>query len=315
MRKRIDLVGQKFGRLTVLEDVGRRNRKVLWRCLCDCGNIIEVTGSNLQSGNTQSCGCYKRERISEINYLNRIGQVFGRLTVLEDVGRQHEEVLWRCLCECGNIVEVSSNHLQSGHTQSCGCLQKERVSEAHKKDLTGQRFGKLTVLEDVGRSKVNGVIWKCICDCGNTVDVITASLQSGNTQSCGCYKKERLSETHLGGNHHNWKGGITPLYSTIRNCVPYKEWRFSVFKRDTFLCQVCNQPKRKLNAHHIKHFSTLLKEHNITTLEEAIGCEALWDIDNGVTLCKKCHKKEHASMKRLGLSQMKTTLNDFTLPV
>lgn len=247
--------------------------------------------------------------------IDLVGQKFGRLTVVEDVGRQNKNVIWRCQCECGNIVEVISNSLQSGNTQSCGCYKRERTSETVKINLIGQKFGRLVVLEDVGRTKQQKVIWRCRCECGNIVDVITASLRNGNTQSCGCYNKERLSETHLGVNHHNWKGGITPLNHASRTCTEYKEWHFSVLQRDRFTCQRCNQLRGKLVAHHIKHFSTLLKEHNITTLEEAIGCEVLWDIDNGITLCKKCHKKEHASMKRLGLSQMKTTLNDFTLPV
>jgi hypothetical protein len=53
----INLTGQKFGRLTVLEDVGRKHNHILWKCLCDCGNMVEVIGSHLRCGNTKSCGC------------------------------------------------------------------------------------------------------------------------------------------------------------------------------------------------------------------------------------------------------------------
>jgi hypothetical protein len=65
MSKRLDLVGQKFGRLTVQEFVGVVKRTSRWSCLCDCGNIIEARGPDLKIGNTNSCGCYKLDRIKE----------------------------------------------------------------------------------------------------------------------------------------------------------------------------------------------------------------------------------------------------------
>jgi len=159
--------------------------------------------------------------------------------------------------------------------------------------LTGQKFGRLNILEDIGR-KHGGVVWRCLCECGNTIEVMAGSLQSGGTQSCGCYNKERLSETHLGVNHHNWKGGITPLNEAVRNCTRYKEWRMSVFQRDNFTCIHCNDSTGgNLIAHHIVRFSVLMEENHITTLEEAIQCEALWNVSNGITFCDKCHCKIH----------------------
>ena len=54
------------------------------------------------------------------------------------------------------------------------------------KDLTGQRFGRLTVIADSHKRKGGQVCWICKCDCGNTVEVRTGNLQSGNTTGCGC---------------------------------------------------------------------------------------------------------------------------------
>jgi hypothetical protein len=68
MPKFIDRLGQKFGRLSVVESAGRdRNKKVLWKCLCDCGSSedIIVIGDDLKRGHTQSCGCLKLEKIKE----------------------------------------------------------------------------------------------------------------------------------------------------------------------------------------------------------------------------------------------------------
>lgn len=293
MGKKIDLTGQMYGRLTVLEDVGRQHGHVLWRCLCECGNTVDVMANSLQNGRTQSCGCLHKERASETSKIDLTGRIFGRLTVLEDVGRtKRQQVIWRCLCDCGNTVDVITASLRNGGTKSCGCLQKDRASEANKKVLVGQKFGRLTVLEDVGRKR-KGVVWHCLCECGDIVEVMAGNLQSGNTQSCGCYKKE----PHLGEKNSNWKGGITSIAKAIRNCMEYKDWRKEIFQRDDFTCQHCNQIGRKLRAHHIKRFSVILEEFNITTFEEAQTCVELWDTNNGITLCKKCHKKEHSRSK------------------
>lgn len=64
-------VGAKYGRLTVIEDLGSRNRIHYWRCQCDCGTIKEVRGDSLTSGNTRSCGCLQREAIQTTGYKNR----------------------------------------------------------------------------------------------------------------------------------------------------------------------------------------------------------------------------------------------------
>ena len=58
-----------------------------------------------------------------------------------------------------------------------------------KKNLIGQKFGRLTVISEYGRYKKKQVQWLCKCECGNTVIATTGSLNSGNTTSCGCYNR------------------------------------------------------------------------------------------------------------------------------
>lgn len=103
--------------------------------------------------------------------------------------------------------------------------------------------------------------------------------------------KEKQSLAHRGEKSYNWKGGITSLYLLIRNSFIYRQWRSDVFTRDNFICQECGQIGRKLNADHIKPFSVIIKQHNIKTLEDAINCSELWNINNGRTLCVLCHRK------------------------
>lgn len=92
-----------------------------------------------------------------------------------------------------------------------------------------------------------------------------------------------------GENHPNWKGGITPLDKQIRCCFKYRQWRSDIFTRDDFTCQECGSRGCYLHAHHIKPFSSILQYYEITTLEESLECEELWNINNGITLCEECH--------------------------
>lgn len=157
-KKRIDLTGQKFGKLTVIKQADDKimssgRRKSAWLCKCECGNEHITTTTNLRSGNVKSCGCSKSELMSLALSKDLTGKKFGRLTVIEQVedyvspsGHKH---MWKCQCECGNTTKVIGSSLTSGVTKSCGCLQTE-ISKIEKyKDLTGQRFGRLVVLKKV----------------------------------------------------------------------------------------------------------------------------------------------------------------------
>ena len=110
----------------------------------------------------------------------------------------------------------------------------------------------------------------------------------------------RVSEQKSGRNNPNfgrhgedafgWKGGNKTLSALIRNSKKYIAWRINIMQRDKYTCCVCHQIGGKLEVHHIKKFSILLKENNIKTLDDAMKCKELWDISIAVTLCKDCHK-------------------------
>ena len=69
-----DLVGRRFGRLEVLEATEKRaNECIVWKCLCDCGNVREISGKSLRRGFTRSCGCLRKE-ISAKNLFGRTKQ-------------------------------------------------------------------------------------------------------------------------------------------------------------------------------------------------------------------------------------------------
>jgi hypothetical protein len=90
--------------------------------------------------------------------------------------------------------------------------------------------------------------------------------------------------------HYNWKGGITPLKQLIRHSFKYRLWRSDIFTRDNYICQNCGKRGGNVNTHHIKPFVLIMDENKIKTFEQAMNCEELWNINNGITLCEKCHK-------------------------
>ncbi len=99
---------------------------------------------------------------------------------------------------------------------------------------------------------------------------------------------------YCGIDNHNWKGGITPLIGSVRGSFKYRQWRDDVFTRDSFTCQECGDNKGgNLNAHHKISFVSILQKYEITTFKEALKCEELWNINNGVTLCEDCHTIIH----------------------
>lgn len=192
MSKIIDLTGQRFGNLTVVSKdesyIKPSGQKVaVWKCLCDCGNIISIRSEYLRKGTTTSCGCIEEQQ------RNISGQRFGRLIAVEEDSNKPNS--WICQCDCGNTTSVSRFNLISEQTRSCGCLQKES-RYAKVEDLTGQKFGMLTVISRV-ENKNKQLRYLCKCDCGNEKIFYSTNLKRGLSTSCGCFRKEKLSQLYF----------------------------------------------------------------------------------------------------------------------
>lgn len=181
----LNLTGKQFGKWTVLEkDLNYKKEHNIksygsyWKCKCECGTIKAVSGINLTSGRSLSCGCSKKTLDRNI-----IGERFGNLVVLEeDNTKTHitdSKSVFLCRCDCGNLTYVRLKHLHSGEIKTCGC--------STKKDLQGQKFGKLLVLKDSGlRSNRGTIMWECQCECGSITNVRSSHLLSQQIYSCGC---------------------------------------------------------------------------------------------------------------------------------
>lgn len=140
--------------------------------------------------------------------INLVGETYGRLKVLKEVEQDKYHRRYLCECQCGNHLIVRQNNLRNGNTTSCGCFRKETTRKILTVDLTGQRFHKLTVIENTGKTINGNFIWKCQCDCGNITEVKGNRLQNGTTKSCGCLKEttgERVQTYHK---KHSFNQGV-----------------------------------------------------------------------------------------------------------
>jgi 5-methylcytosine-specific restriction endonuclease McrA len=88
---------------------------------------------------------------------------------------------------------------------------------------------------------------------------------------------------------------IPLLKLKIRNTAKYLNWRLSILKRDNFTCKICHTSVKvnkslRLEVHHARTFDDICNENNVTTVEQALGCQELWNTKNGVSICYSCHK-------------------------
>ena len=143
----------------------------------------------------------------------------GKLTALYPYKRGENRVIWWiCKCDCGNYLGVPVNGISCNQIKSCGCGNRRRF-----KDLTGLKFGKLTVIEEIKKeNNKNGYIyWKCKCDCGNETIVSTNNLQNSLVKSCGCL--------------HSYGESCFQYLLSKNNIIFKREYKFEDLKDKTYL--------------------------------------------------------------------------------
>lgn len=165
--RRIDLTDQSFGDWVVLKYAGKKK----WICMCSCGKIAKVAGTELRLGNSTSCGHNNNNK-----NINLVGQTFGYWEVLEKLPKNKYRCKCHCGCPGGTIKIVGGYDLQHGKTKSCG------YNTTRKESIVGRKFNSWTVLEYIGEGK-----YKCQCDCEDkTIGIVRrADLVSGRSKSCG----------------------------------------------------------------------------------------------------------------------------------
>lgn len=110
----------------------------------------------------------------------------------------------------------------------------------------------------------------------------------------------RRKNLKRGKEHFNYKNGAGTIRINLYSLFEYKQWRTSVFKRDDYTCQRCKKRGGTLEAHHKTPFREIHKKYGFETHIEAAKCEELFDVNNGVTLCRECHSivDKHRKIKK-----------------
>ena len=179
---------------------------------------------------------------------------------------------------------------------------KELISKNHSRHFLGKKHSKETLEKissgrkgkDLGHKKYGGAQFeKGHKKVGGFVKGDKHKLETIERIRM---KKKGAKCPNPGSKSNLWKGGITPVMKMLRVSVRYKYWRVSVFERDNWTCIWCgtrsgNGKAVELQADHIKPFNVILKQYKITDVEGAMLCKELWDIKNGRTLCRECHKE------------------------
>ena len=171
------------------------------------------------------------------------GQRFGMWTVIGDSGERGHNggVMWECICDCGTQRNVRGDRFKSNMFIGCGCKKNE--------DLTGEKFGKLTVLTLVRERRGGRRVWKCRCECGKYTEVVTDKLKQGNIRSCGCIKRLDLTEHRFGrlvAIHDTGKSIIgVAVWDCLCDCGRKKEVRSNaLMSGNTKSCGCLNTEKR-----------------------------------------------------------------------
>lgn len=223
----------------------------------------------------------------------KIGDKVGKLEIIKLYRKDTNGLnIWLCRCECGNERIVRSNILRQRKFNAC----KECTpiyNRKYPKDLTGLRFGRLVVKEKLNKRHNTHVVWKCLCDCNNEIEVPSINLNVGDTKSCGCIGKDRMHILGSSKKLPNKQGLINRLYSNYRRTAKYRNFEFKLSKEDFKIlisgsCYYCNILPEQI--YKVKNHPDVLYYNGIDRKDNKEG----YFIENCVSCCYICNKMKSA---------------------
>lgn len=216
---------------------------------------------------------------------NLIGKRFGRLVVIKADHVYRNRAFWLCKCDCGKTTVTSTAILTMGDSVSCGCYAKEIIANRQVIDLTGIRFGRLTVIKETvcpRNTKDRSRYWLCKCDCGNEHITSSTNLRKGCTKSCGCLQRE-------GAQIANGENSFNTLYKRYAINAKNRNLEFCLSKEEfreitQTNCFYCGTPPKQVVIIHKRHNGEYLY-NGIDRLDNAKG----YTKSNTVACCGICN--------------------------
>ena len=205
----------------------------------------------------------------------------------------HVKVLVKCpVCEEQRYTKwFRVSNKDNTLCQKCGASMANV-----KKLVTGDRFDRLTVIGiSVRRGNSGQYYYDCECDCGGSITTQRHSLVSGLTRSCGCLQREsasNIASSMVGPLNPMWDESLSDEDRADRKrmyTAEYRHWRDLVIERDRGMCVCCGEEE-------------CLCVHHILPYREYVDLRT--DVDNGLTLCERCHNEFHSVYGKTEFDQM-----------
>lgn len=217
------------------------------------------------------------------------------ISSLYATGMSASEISLELECNIGTIIKRLKNlNLYNGR----------RITKEFKRKMSKIQKGELN-------SNWKGEKKEYTCElCGNVKKSYDNGIRKFRFCSNKCSSKVLENPFNKNGKEHpKWKDDkISPFRKALRQSHLYKKWREEVFFRDDYTCQQCGKRGCELEAHHLSRYAEILNNNDIQTFDAAEKCEELWNIENGITYCVKCHA-ENDVLRNIGGEKMKVLIN------
>jgi len=219
----------------------RIQRRMVVLCPTCKNKQVEVDLQKLNNGQWKECKSCAIRRSKEKQFPSfKTGDRIDKLVVLEYLGRNEDgQRYYKTQCECGNIRIITHRNLTNNKTKKACEQCSHQAMGGNFEDITGQRFGRLIVLEQAGHRGPR-ILWKCQCDCGNIHITTGALLRRGECKSCGCLHKEQSGINGANAVFKDLTGQVFDKLTVIRQLTKeeyFNEWNGVIDHRNYWLCQ------------------------------------------------------------------------------
>lgn len=238
------------------------NEKTVLKMICPNGHERDCQFASFKKYSCNKCVSFEAVQV----LIDKI--LLEGYTIIERPSKANSVLIAKC--KNGHIRKAKINNFINHDCIECqGSVLKYDIEQC--REIFNSRG--FTLLEEEYIDCKTFMKYKC--SCGNINKTSLDIIQNSKIDSCKKCKGDKFK----GEKHFNWKGGITPESTALRNTDEYRLWRTTVYHRDYYTCQCCWQVNGKLNVHHIHNFSSFIEERHLT--------------ENGITLCYDCHSNFH----------------------